>query len=45
VLTFTQSNDPVLAIVGGTERFHAARGQIIVHAGPHATRLTFLVTN
>jgi hypothetical protein len=44
VLTFTQSKDPVLAITGGTERFHAARGQVIVHTGPHRTRLTFWVT-
>ncbi len=43
VLTFTQPKDPVLAITGGTEHFHAARGQVIVHAGPHRTRLTFWV--
>jgi hypothetical protein len=45
VVAFNQSKDPILAIIGGTERFHAARGQVIVHAGPHATRLTFWVTN
>lgn len=45
VLGFAQAHDPVLAITGGTQRYHAARGQVLVHAGPHRTRLTFRVTS
>ena len=45
VVVFNQSKDPILAITGGSERFHSARGQVIVHTGPHATRLTFWVAN
>jgi hypothetical protein len=45
VVGIAQAHDPVLAITGGTQRYHAARGQVIAHAGPHRTRLTFWITS
>ena len=34
---------PALAIIGGTGKYLAAHGEVFVHAGPHRTRLTFLL--
>jgi hypothetical protein len=39
-----QARTPALAIVGGTGKYlHARGGEVFVHAGPHRTRLTFLL--
>ena len=34
---------PALAIVGGTGKYLGAHGEVFIHAGPHRTRLTFLL--
>lgn len=37
------SGTPALAIAGGTGKYLGAHGEVFVHAGPHRTRLTFLL--